>query len=224
MAEYGRPEEDFGRIAINARRWSALNPRAVMRDELTMDDYLSSRMVADPLRVLDCDYPVNGAVATLITTAERAADLRHHPVLVDAMAYATGRGADWIFDTDFLYGGARDCADRLWRRSSVTAADVDVAQVYDGFTPVAVAWIEALGACGRGEFGDWWATGAALAPAAISRSTPRADSSPRADCTASVSSTKRYCNCAANARTDRFRTRGSRLSRAGCTRSAVRWY
>ena len=164
MAEYGRPEEDFGRIAVNARRWSALNPRAVMRDQLTMDDYLSSRMVADPLRVLDCDYPVNGAVATVITTAERAADLRHHPVLVDAMAYATGRGADWMFDTDFLYGGAGDCADRLWGRSSVTAADIDVAQVYDGFTPVTVAWIEALGACGRGEFGDWVGDGSRLGP------------------------------------------------------------
>ena len=164
MAEYRRPEEDFGRITVNARRWSALNPRAVMRDQLTMDDYLSSRMVADPLRVLDCDYPVNGAVATVITTAERAADLRHHPVLVDAMAYATGRGADWMFDTDFLYGGAGDCADRLWRRSSVTAADIDVAQVYDGFTPVTVAWIEALGACGGGEFGDWVGDGSRLGP------------------------------------------------------------
>jgi len=164
MAEYARPEEDFGHIAINARRWSALNPRAVMRDELTMDDYLSSRMVADPLRVLDCDYPVNGAVATVITTAERAADLRQRPVLVDAMAYGTGRGADWIFDTDFLYGGAIDCANRLWRRSSVTLADVDVAQLYDGFTPVTVAWIEALGACGRGEFGDWVGDGSRLAP------------------------------------------------------------
>jgi acetyl-CoA acetyltransferase len=164
MAEYGRPEEDFGRIAVNARRWSALNPRAVMRDEVTMDDYLSSRMVADPLRVLDCDYPVNGAVATVITTAERAADLRQRPVLVDAMAYGTGRGADWIFHGDFLYGGAVDCANRLWRRSSVTVADVDVAQVYDGFTPVTVAWIEALGACGRGEFGDWVGDGSRLGP------------------------------------------------------------
>ncbi|MBO0866134.1 MAG: thiolase family protein [Mycobacterium sp.] len=164
MAEYNRPEEDFGRIAVNARRWSALNPRAVMRDEVTMDDYLSSRMVADPLRVLDCDYPVNGAVATVITTAERAADLRQPPVLVDAMAYATGRGADWMFDCDFLYGGAIDCANRLWRRSSVTVADVDVAQIYDGFTPVTVAWIEALGACGRGEFGDWVGDGSRLGP------------------------------------------------------------
>lgn len=164
MDEYGRPEEDFGRIAVNARRWSALNPRAVLRDALTMDDYLSSRMVVDPLRVLDCDYPVNGAVATVITTAERARDLRQPAVLVDAMAYATGRGADWVFDVDFLYGGMFNCAERLWRRSSQTLDDVDVAQVYDGFTPVTVAWIEALGACGRGEFGDWVGDGSRLAP------------------------------------------------------------
>ncbi|VEG43613.1 acetyl-CoA acetyltransferase [Mycolicibacterium flavescens] len=164
MAEYGRPEEDFGHIAVNARRWSALNPRAVMREEMTMDDYLSSRMVANPLRVFDCDYPVNGAVATVITTAERAADLRQRPVLVDAMSYGTGRGADWLFHTDFLYGGSIDCAKRLWQRSSVTVADVDVAQIYDGFTPVTVAWIEALGACGLGEFGDWVGDGSRLGP------------------------------------------------------------
>ncbi|ANI40859.1 thiolase C-terminal domain-containing protein [Mycolicibacterium vaccae] len=162
--EYSRPEDDFGRIAVNARRWSALNPRAVLRDALTMDDYLSSRMVVDPLRVLDCDYPVNGAVATVITTAERANDLRQPAVLVDAMAYATGRGADWVFDVDFLYGGMFNCAERLWRRSSLTLDDVDVAEVYDGFTPVTVAWIEALGACGRGEFGDWVGDGSRLAP------------------------------------------------------------
>ncbi len=136
-----------------------------MRDELTMDDYLSSRMVADPLRVLDCDYPVNGAVATLITTAERAADLRQRPVLVDAMAYATGRGADWIFDTDFLYGGARrlrrtGCGDdprsprpmSTWLRSTTASPRSTV------------AWIEALGACGRGEFGDWVGDGSRLGP------------------------------------------------------------
>lgn len=164
MEEYGRPEQDFGHIAVNARRWSALNPRAVLRDELTMDDYLSSRMVVDPLRVLDCDYPVNGAVATIITTAERAADLRQPSVLVDAMTYATGRGADWVFGSDFLYGAAVDCANRLWQRSSVTLADVDVAQLYDGFTPVTVAWVEALGACGRGEFGDWVGDGSRLGP------------------------------------------------------------
>ena len=164
MAEYERHEDDFGRIAINARHWAALNPRALLRDKLSMDDYLSSRMVAEPLRLLDCDYPINGAAATVITTAERAADLRQPPVLVDAMAYGTGRGADWMFDTDFLYGGTVDCANRVWRRSSVTVTDVDVAQVYDGFTPVTVSWLEALGVCGRGEFGDWVGDGSRLGP------------------------------------------------------------
>jgi acetyl-CoA acetyltransferase len=164
MAEYGGNEEDFGRIAVNARRWSSLNPRAVLRDEVTMEEYLSSRMVSDPLRVLDCDYPVNGAVATIITTAERAGDLRQPAVLIDAMTYATGWGADWTFDSDFLYGASVDCSNRLWQRSSVGLADVDVFQIYDGFTPVTVAWIEALGACGRGEFGDWVGDGSRLAP------------------------------------------------------------
>lgn len=164
MAEYGRPEDDFGRIAVNARRWAALNPRAVLRDELTLDDYLSSRMIAEPLRLFDCDYPVNGAVATVITTAERARDLRQRPVLVDAMAYSTGRGANWTFHNDYLYGGTFDCATRLWKRSSVTLADVDVAQVYDGFTMVTVSWLEALGVCGRGEFGDWIGDGSRIGP------------------------------------------------------------
>lgn len=164
LSEYHCPETDFGHIAVNARKWSSRNPRAVLRDEITMDDYLSSRMVVDPLRVLDCDYPVNGAVATVITTAERAADLDQTPVLVDAMSYGTGRGADWVFDVDFLYGGTVDCANRLWQRSSLNVDDVDVAQLYDGFTPVTVSWIEALGACGRGEFGDWVGNGSRLGP------------------------------------------------------------
>ena len=164
MEQYSRPEEDFGRIAVNARRWAALNPRAVLRAEVTMDDYLSSRMIADPLRLLDCDYPVNGAVAAIITTAERARDLRQRPVLIDAMSYGTGKGVDWTFGDDYLYGGTIGCASRLWERSSVTVADVDVAQLYDGFTPVTVSWIEALGACGLGEFGDWVGDGTRLGP------------------------------------------------------------
>ena len=80
------------------------------------------------------------------------------------MTYATGRGADWVFDVDFLYGGMFDCAERLWQRSSLTLDDVDVAQLYDGFTPVTVAWLEALGACARGEFGDWVGDGSRLGP------------------------------------------------------------
>ena len=164
MAEYKRGEEDFGQIALNARRWSALNPRAVLRDPLTMDDYLSSRMIADPLRLLDCDYPVNGAVATVITSAERARDLRQQAVHIDAMSYGTGAKVDWVFPEDFLYGGTIPCSDRLWRRSSFGPDDMDLAQVYDGFTTVTLQWIEALGFCGIGEFGDWIGDGSRIGP------------------------------------------------------------
>ncbi|MBL7488189.1 thiolase family protein [Frankia sp. AgB1.9] len=164
MAQYGRGEEDFGRIAVNARRWSALNPRAVLRDPISMDDYLGSRMIADPLRLLDCDYPVNGAVATVITTAERARDLCQRPVLIDSMAYGTGPEVDWIFGADYLYGGTIPCAQRLWERSAFGPADIDVAQIYDGFTSVTLHWLEALGFCGLGESGDWIGNGDRIGP------------------------------------------------------------
>ena len=164
MSEYGRPEDDFGQIAVNARRWASLNPRAVLRDPLSMEDYLSSRMIVSPLRLFDCDYPINGAVATVITTAERARDLRQRLVLLDSMSYGTGRRPDWLFTDNFLYGGTLDCSKRLWSRSSVGTSDVDVAQIYDGFTNVTVSWVEALGFCGLGEFGDWVEGGNRVGP------------------------------------------------------------
>ncbi|ABW13869.1 protein of unknown function DUF35 [Parafrankia sp. EAN1pec] len=164
--ELGGSLEDYGQIALNARRWAALNPQAVLREPMTMEEYLDGRLVADPLRVYDCDYPVNGAVACIVTTAERARDLRQRPVLVDAMAYSNGVAPDtrWAFGEDFLFGSARRCADRLWSRSSFTAADVDLAQLYDGFTHVTLSWVEALGFCGVGEFGDWVEEGKRIGP------------------------------------------------------------
>jgi acetyl-CoA acetyltransferase len=164
LAQYNRPEDDLGLIAINARRWAALNPRAALKVQITMEDYLASRPIVDPLRLLDCDYPVNASVACVITTAERARDLKQRPVVVDSMAFGTGARVDWVFGDDYLYGGTIPCAKRLWERSSVTVADVDVAQVYDGFTIVTAQWLEALGFCGIGELGDWLGDGSRIGP------------------------------------------------------------
>ena len=136
----------------------------MLRQPLTMDDYLSSRPVADPLLVLDCDYPVDGACAVVLTTRERAADLPHRTVVVDSLAYGTGGEPDWLYGGDFLFGGTRPCADRLWSRASVGPADVDVAQLYDGFTHITISWIEALGLCGIGEFHDWVGDGSRIGP------------------------------------------------------------
>jgi acetyl-CoA acetyltransferase len=164
MHEFGDRQEDFGTIAVNARRWARDNTRAVFRDQLTMEDYLSSRPVAEPLLLLDCDYPVNGSVAAVLTTRERALDLRGPVVLVDALAYGTGYDPDWIFTDDFMFSGTLPAARRLWSRSSLRPEDVDVAELYDGFTHIAISWIEALGFCGIGEFRQWVDEGRRIGP------------------------------------------------------------
>jgi acetyl-CoA acetyltransferase len=141
-----------------------MNPRGVLTDPITMDDYLASRFVAEPLRLLDCDYPVTGVCAAIITTAERARDLPGVPVLVDTVAFGTGSRPDWTFTDDFLFGGTLNCGQRLWERTDFSPADVDVAELYDGFTHIAISWVEALGFCGIGEFGDWVDSGKSIGP------------------------------------------------------------
>ncbi len=156
--------EDYGHIAINARRWAAMNEHAVLRDPITMDDYLASRVLADPLRLLDCDYPVSGANAVVVTTLDRARDLPHKPVVVDAFAYATGPHPDWIQAEDFIFGATRRCGERLWGRASVRPQDVNVAELYDGFTHITISWLEALGFCGLGEADGFIDEGKAIGP------------------------------------------------------------
>jgi acetyl-CoA acetyltransferase len=156
--------EDYGHIAINSRRWAALNEHAVLRDPITMDDYMASRVLAEPLRLFDCDYPVSGANAVIVTTLERARDMRHKPVVVDAFAYATGPRPDWIQAEDFTFGATRRCGERLWARSSLTPQDVDVAELYDGFTHITISWLEALGFCGLGEAGGFIDGGKTIGP------------------------------------------------------------
>ena len=167
MHEFGTPAQDYGQIALSARRWAALNERAVQRAPLTMEDYLSSRTIIDPLLLLDCDYPVNGSCAVIVTTAERAADLPGIPVLVDAMAWGTGAGADFVFADDLLYGGSIDCSRRIWEVSDYTVADLDLVGIYDGFTHLPISWIEALGVCGFGEFGEWVDDGRSIGPGGV---------------------------------------------------------
>ena len=164
IEELGGSIEDYGYISLNARRWASMNERAVLREPIVMEDYLNSRILADPLRLFDCDYPVSGANAVIITSVERARDLPQTPAIVDAMAYATGPSADWLQTEDFLFGSTRRCADRLWSRASVTANDVDVVALYDGFTHITISWIEALGFCGIGEAGDFLDKGRRIGP------------------------------------------------------------
>ena len=164
MAELGRGPEEYGLISINAHRWAALNERALFATPLTMEQYLESRVIVDPLLIYDCDYPINGSCALLITTAERARDLRQKAVKFDSLAWGTGAGADFNFMDDFQYGGSIDCSRRLWSRSQFTPEDVDTLAIYDGFTHLPISWTEALGFCGKGDFLDWAKGGETIGP------------------------------------------------------------
>ena len=155
LHEFGRTREDFGLVAINGRSNAALNPHAALRAPLTMDDYLTARMVRHPLSMLDMDYPIDGADAFVITSAERARDLPGQAVLVHAATLGmTGHCLEE--ETSSLTDtGQQVVARNLWARSDLTLDDIDIYFPYDGFTVITLRCFETIGYCGDGEAGDF---------------------------------------------------------------------
>jgi acetyl-CoA acetyltransferase len=155
MQQYGTTYEQFAANAVNARYHASLHPEAIFRDVITEQDYLDSRFVSEPLRLLDCDYPIDSASAVIFTTAERAADWKHKAVLVESYALSAIRDFDMSLIDDFTWNSPVHCAETLWSRTDLKPADVDTAQLYDGFSVITFQWLEALGLCGRGESGPF---------------------------------------------------------------------
>src|SRR5262249_46922843 len=149
--DYGTTREQLAQIALVARRHAALNPKAIYREPLTMDDYLCARMIAEPLCLYDCDVHCDGATAIVVSQAEYAAEARGPVVRVEAMGTAPAARAEVAQQPDLLPG--RRAARQLWERSELRPNDVDVAGVYDGFSILTLLWLEALGFCGIGESG-----------------------------------------------------------------------
>jgi acetyl-CoA acetyltransferase len=162
MHLYGTTKEQIGSFVINSRRNAALNPRAVYRDPLTMDDYLGVRSISDPLGLYDCDTPIDGAIGIVISHADYAADAPNHAVRIAAGARAAGPGG-WTYRSDYPKMASVDAAAELWNRTDLTVADVDVAELYDGFSFLTLAWLEALGICGAGESGPYVEGGSRIA-------------------------------------------------------------
>ncbi|WP_328354782.1 thiolase family protein [Mycobacterium sp. NBC_00419] len=153
--EYGADKADFGLIAINERTNAAMNPLAAITKPITMDDYLSARMIRHPLCLLDMDIPVDGADAFIVTTAERARDLPLPPVLVDAVVLGQVAPNEEDQIRDLGHHGQQVVIDTLKAKSEFWIDDVDVYFPYDGFTILALSWIENAGWCGPGEAGDF---------------------------------------------------------------------
>ncbi|GAA2737262.1 thiolase C-terminal domain-containing protein [Actinocorallia aurantiaca] len=147
---YGGDRETLGWIALTARDNAARNPEAIYRDPLTMDDYLGARVVSTPFGLYDCDVPVDGAVAVIVSAVETAADRPKPPVLVEAVGTQITERLSWDQDTLTHLPQSLGPSAHLWSRTSLRPEDVDVAGLYDGFTFNALSWLEALGFC---EFG-----------------------------------------------------------------------
>jgi acetyl-CoA acetyltransferase len=161
--EYGTTREQLAQIALVARRNAARNPKAIYRDPLELDDYLNARPSSTPLGLYDCDVPADGATALVVSRAEAARDLRRRPLRVEAVGCAIHGRPSWDQWDDLTSMAARDAGSMLWRRTDLRPGDVDVAELYDGFSFLTLAWLEALGFCGRGEGGPFEEGGARIA-------------------------------------------------------------
>ena len=153
MHQYGATSEDFGLVAVSSRTYAVTNPNAWFhRKPIMLADHQSSRLIADPLRLLDCCQESDGGVAVLVTSAERARDLRQ--LAVDILAAEQGMAPAYIDMTQRNRADMARAADtavigtRLWERSGLTPADIDVANLYDHFSPAVLMSLEALGFCG----------------------------------------------------------------------------
>lgn len=172
MHEFGTRPEHLGAIAVSTRDFASRNERAIMREPITLEDHLASPMVSEPLRLLDCDYPVDAAVAVVLTTPERARDLPHRPVLVRSQSIAPGPVPDWDQAPSLVEMSAAYAARDLWAHAGdLGPDDVDVVELYDGFTFLALSWLEALGFCGLGEGGPFVAEGTVAADGALPMNT-----------------------------------------------------
>jgi acetyl-CoA acetyltransferase len=163
MHDFGLTREQLGWIALNARRNAALNPDAVYREPMTMDDYLGARMISEPLCLYDCDVPCDGATAVIVSRRDAAAGLPRHPLTVESVGPGMFERATWDQRSDITTMAAHDSAETLWQNTALTPADVDMAQLYDGFSFLTVMWLEALGFCEHGKVGEFIEGGETIA-------------------------------------------------------------
>lgn len=152
MHLYGTTSRQFGAVAVACRKHAQLNPNAVMRKPMTLDDHQASRLLADPYRLLDCCVPAVGAGAVIVASAERARDL------AQAAVHVSGIGMSSLFATlehadELASAAAAGAAARAFAMAGVAPSDIDMAQLYDPFTSVVLVTLEDYGFCAKGEGG-----------------------------------------------------------------------
>jgi acetyl-CoA acetyltransferase len=166
MHRYGTTRDHFAEVAISTRLNALNHPDAIIRKPLTREDYFAAPMITEPLCLFDFCLESDGAIAVIVTSVERARDLRRKPVVVHGCTQGGeagwGRSLYWMNmpEDQFLTSGHRAVARDLWRQSGLQPSDIDVAQIYDHFTPMVIAQLEDYGFCAPGEGGPFVASGA----------------------------------------------------------------
>jgi acetyl-CoA acetyltransferase len=158
MHQYGTTAEQLASIAVQVREHAARNPTAMYRDPITVDDVLSSKLVADPLHKLDCCVISDGGCCIILTTEERARDLQHRPVYVRGAAGGTTHHSIQAM-ADMTTTAAAVAGPKAFAEAGITPADVDVFQMYDSFTYTVLVVLEDLGFAPKGEGGAFVADG-----------------------------------------------------------------
>lgn len=166
MHVYGTRREAFAEVVLSSREYARTQPGAIRKRGLTFDEYMATPMMADPLCKLDFCLETDGALAFLVTTAERARDLRRPPVHIAASAHGGerdwGRAFFWhnMPERHFTSAGGEHTARRLYEQAGIAPKDIDVALLYDHFSPLVVMQLEDYGFCGKGEGGPLVESGA----------------------------------------------------------------
>ncbi len=154
MDEFGTTPEQLAAVAVNARKHAGRNPNAQMRAPINVEDVLNSRMIADPLHLLDCSLVSDGGAAVILTSAERAKDFPHPPVYI--LGTGEGHGHEHISQARSLTTSAAvESGRRAYEMAGLGPGDIDVAQIYDCFTPVVLIELEDLGFCDKGAAGGF---------------------------------------------------------------------
>jgi acetyl-CoA acetyltransferase len=161
--DYGTTKAQLGALAVNQRRNAHLNPHAIWRDPITLEDYLAARPISDPLGLLDCDTPCDGSTAVIVSRGDTVADLPHPAVRIESVGCALRSRPRWDQWTSLADLPAFDVGADLWQRSQLRPADVDIAQLYDGFTILTLLWLEALNLVAPGESGPFVEGGSRIA-------------------------------------------------------------
>jgi len=153
LETYGGTREKLGALVVNSRRNATLNDNAYFRDKpMTGQDYLAARIISDPLCLLDCDLPLQGCVAVVLTTAERARDLRQKPAYLAGFAMNSQPRPPTLNYTQLdPHEAGRETSQALWRSAGLGPHDMGAAMLYDGFAPSTIYWLESSGFCERGE-------------------------------------------------------------------------